>query len=45
VQALALPIPYQFLLMLPYVLTLGALAGRGATVRGPAALGRGLDEA
>lgn len=44
VQALGLPIPYQFLLMLPYLLTLLALAGRGGAVRSPAALGAPLEE-
>jgi len=44
VQALGLPIPYQFLLTLPYLLTLLALAGRGAAVQSPAALGASLDE-
>ena len=39
VQALGLPIPYQFLLMLPYVLTLLVLAGYAGTTRAPAALG------
>ncbi|MCK6553119.1 ABC transporter permease [Candidatus Binatia bacterium] len=44
VQALGLPIPYQALLALPYVLTLLALAAGGAAARGPAALGAGGDE-
>lgn len=39
VQALGLAIPYQFLLMLPYVLTLLVLAGYAGTTRAPAALG------
>jgi ABC-type uncharacterized transport system permease subunit len=43
VQALGLPIPYQFLLMLPYVLTLLVLAGQAGTTRAPAALGVPLD--
>ena len=43
VQALGLQIPYQFLLMLPYVLTLLALAGYAGTTRAPAALGVPLD--
>jgi simple sugar transport system permease protein len=43
VQALGLAIPYQFLLMLPYVLTLLVLAGYGGTARAPAALGVSLD--
>ncbi|MBI3783464.1 MAG: ABC transporter permease [Deltaproteobacteria bacterium] len=45
VQALGLAIPYQFLLMLPYVLTLIVLAGYAGTTRAPAALGTPLDEA
>jgi len=44
VQALGLPIPYQFLLMLPYVLTLLVLAGYAGTTRAPAALGAPLEE-
>lgn len=43
VQALGLPIPYQFPLMLPYVLTLLVLAGYAGTARAPAALGAPLD--
>jgi len=43
VQALGLPIPYQFPLMLPYVLTLLVLAGYAGTTRAPAALGVPLD--
>lgn len=43
VQALGLPIPYQFLLMLPYVLTLLVLAGYAGTTRAPAALGRPIE--
>ena len=43
VQALGLPIPYQFLLTLPYVLTLLVLGARPGTVRAPAALGAPLD--
>jgi general nucleoside transport system permease protein len=43
VQALGLPIPYQFLLMLPYVLTLLVLAGYAGTTRAPAALGMPLE--
>jgi simple sugar transport system permease protein len=43
VQALGLAIPYQFLLMLPYVLTLLVLAGYAGTTRAPAALGVPLD--
>jgi len=44
VQALGLPIPYQFLLMLPYVLTLIVLAGYAGKVHAPAALGMPLEE-
>jgi len=44
VQALGLRIPYQFLLMLPYVLTLLVLAGYGGKSRAPAALGVPLDD-
>jgi simple sugar transport system permease protein len=44
VQALGLRIPYQFLLMLPYVLTLLALAGYAGKTRAPAALGVPLDD-
>ena len=43
VQALGLPIPYQLLLALPYVLTLLALAGRGTVGGSPAALGASID--
>jgi ABC-type uncharacterized transport system permease subunit len=43
VQALGLSIPYQFLLMFPYVLTLLVLAGYAGTTRAPAALGIPLD--
>jgi ABC-type uncharacterized transport system permease subunit len=43
VQALGLAIPYQFLLMLPYVLTLLVLAGYAGATRAPAALGVPLD--
>ena len=38
-QALNLAIPHQFLLMLPYVLTLLVLAGYAGQTRSPAALG------
>ena len=43
VQSLGLPIPYQLVLALPYVLTLAALAGVAGRVRAPAGLGR-VDE-
>jgi simple sugar transport system permease protein len=39
-QALGLAIPYQFVLMLPYVLTLSALVFLGTQKAAPAALGR-----
>jgi len=39
VQALGWRIPYQFLLMLPYVLTLVVLMGYAGTTRPPASLG------
>jgi simple sugar transport system permease protein len=39
-QALDLKVPYQLFLMLPYILTLFALAGTGKTSAAPAALGR-----
>jgi general nucleoside transport system permease protein len=42
VQALGLPIPYQVVLALPYLLTLAALAGVAGRVKAPAALGRPL---
>jgi general nucleoside transport system permease protein len=45
VQALGWPIPYQFLLMLPYVLTLLVLAGYAGASRAPAALGTEIDTA
>lgn len=41
VQALSLAIPYQWLLMLPYILTLLVLAGYAGRSRAPAALGAG----
>ena len=43
VQALGLPIPYQFPLMLPYVLTLLMLAGNAGVTNAPAALGAPVD--
>jgi simple sugar transport system permease protein len=43
VQSLGLAIPYQFLLMLPYVLTLLVLAGYAGTAQAPAALGLPID--
>jgi len=39
VQALSLPVPYQWLLMLPYLLTLLVLAGYAGRSLAPAALG------
>ncbi|MFN8627934.1 MAG: ABC transporter permease [Candidatus Binatia bacterium] len=43
VQALGLPIPYQFPLMLPYVLTMVILAGNAGASHAPAALGTAPD--
>ncbi|MFI5394729.1 MAG: ABC transporter permease [Candidatus Binatia bacterium] len=43
VQALGLPIPYQFPLMLPYALTLLVLAGYAGKTTAPAALGVPLE--
>lgn len=43
VQALGWQIPYQFLLMLPYVLTLLVLTGYAGATRAPAALGVPLE--
>ena len=42
-QAAGLPVPYQLFLMLPYLLTLVALAGAARRVEAPADLGRALD--
>ena len=42
IQALGLPVPYQAVLALPYLLTLAALAGVAGRARAPAALGRAL---
>lgn len=39
-QSLGFQIPYQFLVMLPYVLTVVALAGVVGRSKGPAALGK-----
>lgn len=39
-QALAIPVPYQFFLMLPYLLTLLGLAGAVGRVEAPASLAR-----
>jgi simple sugar transport system permease protein len=43
VQALGWRIPYQFLLMLPYVLTLLVLAGYAGRTKAPAGLGVPLE--
>ncbi len=40
-QALGLAVPYQFFLMLPYVMTLVVLAGYAGRAKPPAALGQG----
>ncbi len=42
-QAAGLAVPYQWFLMLPYILTLAALAGAARRVRAPADLGRTLE--
>ncbi len=42
-QAAGLPVPYQLFLMLPYLLTLLALAAAARRVEAPADLGRALD--
>jgi general nucleoside transport system permease protein len=39
-QALSLPLPYQFFLILPYIVTLLVLAGYAGKARAPAALGQ-----
>jgi ABC-type uncharacterized transport system permease subunit len=39
-QALGLSVPYQLFLMMPYLLTLVALAGAAGRTQGPAGLGR-----
>jgi ABC-type uncharacterized transport system permease subunit len=43
IQALGLTLPYQFPLMLPYVLTLVVLAGQAAAPQAPGALGVPLE--
>ena len=42
-QAMALDVPYQFFLMLPYLLALAALTGVAGRVRAPSGLGRTVD--
>jgi simple sugar transport system permease protein len=42
-QAMGLEIPYQFFLMLPYLLALAALTGLVGRVRAPAGLGRVIE--
>jgi simple sugar transport system permease protein len=42
VQAVGLDVPYQFVLMAPYLVTLLALAGVGGRARAPEALGRAV---
>ena len=42
-QAMAWDVPYQVFLVVPYLLTLGALAGALGRARAPAALGRALE--
>ena len=42
-QAMGLAVPYQFFLMLPYLVALGALTGVAGRVRSPAGLGRTVE--
>lgn len=42
-QAMGWSVPYQLFLVMPYLLTLAALAGAVGRARAPAALGRALD--
>ena len=42
-QAMGLAVPYQFYLMLPYLLALAALTGVAGRVRAPAGLGRTVE--
>ena len=42
-QAMGLAVPYQFFLMLPYLLALAALTGVAGRVRAPAGLGRTVE--